>query len=389
MSEQRSSPDYLARRLDQALPAGKTLIPPVTPNPLVNTAAELAKLKLPTLSPQGSTRVEAQMFAAFDEVFPKLPVQPAPRALPKARNRRWSAQVLRYGLVASLVLIVLIMGLTPAVYASVPSEPLYSVKLLYEKVELSTALTSPAKTVVYLSHAEHRADEAVTLLDRGQYDAALVEAALQNVDAAASTSTNTIRSSARLRSEVLVISVKLDFVRTEAQFGDLITANQSAQLEQELTGLQDSALMVALPPSETLAIGSGATEESTETPNSGAAATVDCSEHGRSCDSLGVPSGNVIPGTPQGHPTHQPTNTPRPANPNQGAAQPPPRPANVPPSSSGGGGSGGTGSSSSSGGGGGGNSSSGSSGGGGNGNSGNSGGGGNSNAGGNGHGKGS
>ncbi len=379
MSEQRSSPDVLARRLDQALPSGKTFIPPTTPDPLVNTAAELAKLKLPTLSPQRSARIEAQMLAAFDTVYPAVSPQTTPRVLPKPKAR-WPMTVLRYGLVASLVLAVLVMSLTPSVYASVPGEPLYAVKQFYENVALTTAATAPAKTAVYLNHAQRRADEAITLLDRHQYDSSLVEAALQNVDTAAATSTDTIRSSPQLRSEVLVIGVKLNFVMAEARYGGLTTADQAAQLDQQIADVQNSDLLVALPPSDnTPQIEAGATDEAmTESPtpdaeetqtstDPGAQATADCAAHGKSCDSQGVPSGNVIPGTPQGHPTHQPTNTPRPANPNQaGGAKPTPRPANVPPSSSGGsgngnssGGSGGNSNSSSSGGGSGGNSNSG------------------------------
>src|SRR5262249_53519340 len=142
------------------------------PDPLVNSAAEIAKLNVPTLSRQASSRIEAQMLAAFNEQY-------RPRVVPRSSRR--TPAIFRYALVASLAIIVLIMGLTPAVAASLPGEPLYRVKQLYETVELSAATTSAAKANVYVQHADRRAQEALALLERNQFDASLVSSALSNI----------------------------------------------------------------------------------------------------------------------------------------------------------------------------------------------------------------
>ncbi|MFN8560557.1 MAG: hypothetical protein U0703_02740 [Anaerolineae bacterium] len=138
MSEQHPGYETLARRLDLALPPGARVIPPATQDPLVNTAAQIARLPELALSAEAYRRIEARMLAAFDAQQPRL--------LPRSQRR--TAGILRWALVASLLLVVLWTGLTPTVAGSLPGEPLYSVKLFYERIEFAAATTPAAKASV-------------------------------------------------------------------------------------------------------------------------------------------------------------------------------------------------------------------------------------------------
>ncbi len=237
MSEQHSTPDVLARRLDQALPPGTNLIPPVTPDPLVNTAAEIAKLPVPALKSAAATRIEASMLAAFDQQYP----QRQPRMMP--RSRRTSGFVARWALAACAALVLLFAGLTPSVSAAVPGEPLYTVKQLYERVELATAFSPSAQAGVYLQHANRRAQEALTLLDRNQFDPALANAALTNI-AEASKSAAEIRKSTSLRAQLYQADLLLGFVLQNAHQSRLVTQEQFQALSQEVEQVRASELLI-------------------------------------------------------------------------------------------------------------------------------------------------
>jgi hypothetical protein len=91
---------------------------------------------------------------------------------------------LRWAAAASLILVLFAGGLTAASASSVPGEALYPVKQWVEQVELATAWTDSARVSVYLNHAERRAREALVLLDRAQPEPSLVAAARANLNAA-------------------------------------------------------------------------------------------------------------------------------------------------------------------------------------------------------------
>jgi hypothetical protein len=242
MSEQRYDPEVLARRLDQALPAHKQFLPPVTPDPLVNAAAEIARLSVPTLSSEATARIEAQMLAAFAE-------QDHPRRASRssaARSPRGTRSLFQFALVASLVLVVLWMGLTPAIAASLPGEPLYRVKQLYETVELSAATTPAAKANVYVQHADRRAQEALALLERHQFDPAVGTSALSNI-AEEEKSAEDVRASARLRGQVAQVDTTLSFVLQNAQESGLTSPENVAPLAQQVDQIEGSELLLALP----------------------------------------------------------------------------------------------------------------------------------------------
>ena len=312
MSEQYTAPDVLARRLDQALPPGKNFIPPVTPDPLVNTAVEIAKLPVPGLTQAASTRIETRLLAAFDQQNPAR----QPRVM--QHSRRTSGIVARWALAACAALVLLFAGLTPSVSAAVPGEPLYTVKQFYERVELATAFTPSAQASVYLLHANRRADEALTLLERNQFDPSLANAVLTNIGEA-SKSAAEIRKSPRLRGQLYQADLLLTFVVQNAHESGLTTGDEFLRLAQEVEQIgasdlllpadsPDEGVTVEITPefldeaeiAETLEPTPEVTAELTESLTADLPGNSDqpC-EHGQSCLSEGVPGGQIIKPTPR------------------------------------------------------------------------------------------
>ncbi|MFN8565844.1 MAG: DUF5667 domain-containing protein, partial [Anaerolineae bacterium] len=226
MSEQHPGYETLARRLDLALPPGARVIPPITQDPLVNTAAQIARLPELALSAEAYRRIEARMLAAFDAQQPRL--------LPRSQRR--TAGILRWALVASLLLVVLWTGLTPTVAGSLPGEPLYSVKLFYERIEFAAATTPAAKASVNLLHADRRAHEALALLDRDRFDSALITQALAHI-ADAETADAAAWQSASLRGQFRQVETALEFVLLNAQQTGLASEAEITPLSQELEEL--------------------------------------------------------------------------------------------------------------------------------------------------------
>ncbi|MBK8027068.1 MAG: hypothetical protein IPK19_38195 [Chloroflexi bacterium] len=146
MTNTNSDPELLAQRLDQVLPANSAAIPPRTPDPLVNTGVAIARLPVRRLSPATTVRVQMRMMEAYDREFvhPRKPI------------RRFSQVASQLALVASVALVVLIVGLRPAVANSLPGEPFYSVKRTVEGIELALTADDTARTTVILQQARTR-----------------------------------------------------------------------------------------------------------------------------------------------------------------------------------------------------------------------------------------
>ena len=326
MSEQHSTPDVLARRLDQALPPGTSFTPPTTPDPLVNTAREIAKLSAPTLTSAASSRIEAQMLAAFDQ-------QHQPRIVPRS-PRQTSGIFTRWAIAACAAFVLLFAGLTPSVSAAVPGEPLYAVKQLYERVELATAFSPSAQVTVYLRHANRRAEEALMLLERNQFDPALTNSALSDITEARK-SASIIQKSVLLRGRLYQADLLLAFVLENAYASGLTSGDEYLALSQEVEQIGTSDL---LPPSENP--GTGALDEITPKPTemtatvevtaeSSAESTAEATdedsfpvsvgatptcEHGSSCYSQGVPGGVIIKPTPRPTNVHRGSESSPPSN---------------------------------------------------------------------------
>lgn len=171
MSERHTDPELLAARLDRVLPPGQTFTPPPTRDPLVNMAAYIAKTPVPSLSPEAVERIEAQMMSAFDRLHPRV-------------IRRQSFNVWRWAAAACVAFVLFTGGVTASAAWSVPGDPLYGVKQLIEQVELGVAFSPAAKASVYLNHAERRAQEALVLLSRDESPSSLLAAARANLAAA-------------------------------------------------------------------------------------------------------------------------------------------------------------------------------------------------------------
>jgi hypothetical protein len=250
-------------------------------------------------------------------------------------------------LVASLLLVVLLIGTAPAVGASLPGEILYPVKQFYETVELAAATTSSAKAAVHVNQAGRRSEEALRLLERGNFDAELILAAVDSINSA-TLAENAVRTSPNLRGQLLQVETTLTFVLEDAASSGLGEPEAIERLTQLVSELGNSNLLQPLPtaqPDETVL-----SPVSTSTPTLLPTGTVSpspieailtsvptCDSPGRSCLSEGVPGGQSLPAatnTPRPTNTHrpshtpQPTNTPRPTNTHRPTHTP--RPTNTP-----------------------------------------------------------
>lgn len=235
MSSQYTDPEILARRLDQALPPDSGYLPPQTPDPLVNTAAAVARMQVPELRADALVRIETRMFAALDAQTPPL------RALPKRRRSPYT--LLRYASVASLILVLFIMSLAPSVASSLPTQPLYFVKQTIERAELALARDDASRAQVLVTQAERRAEEALALLDNGAFTPTLVESAVASVSEA---SPQAILSSASLRAQTGQAAYLLNFVLLEAEAQTLVEAETVNQLSEEVNVL--TRLSEGIPP---------------------------------------------------------------------------------------------------------------------------------------------
>jgi hypothetical protein len=162
-------------------------------------------------------RIRSQVLAAY------APPARSPFALNSIRL------VVRWGVAAGLALVFLFVGLRPAVLASVPGETLYPLKQAVEQVELQFAPSAQDRAFVHLAHAERRAQEALTLVERGQLASGIMTDALDELITAAEiarTDTN-IGSNVILQLEARTVQVNTLVIAV------LTLADQSDQIPQE------------------------------------------------------------------------------------------------------------------------------------------------------------
>ena len=200
----RFDPQHLANELDQHIPADQQeLIEVDNAGPLVDAAARLANGQHPQLSAEAMERIQQQMLQAQSNQIRRL-FRPTTRIL---------AAVASFLLVFFLVM--------PIINASVPGETLYPAKRLLENIELNTAkLLNNNEAEVRLRHALRRTDEAVTLIDNGEFDSELIQAALAQVEQAAKVvSPDTIDA---VKPQIAQIENQLDYVLAKAQNDSLI-----------------------------------------------------------------------------------------------------------------------------------------------------------------------
>lgn len=321
MANHYSDPDRLATRLDQVLPPNSTFVPPVTPDPLVNTATRIARLPRLFLSRQAVSRLEAMTLEAFDRLYPPSRKR---RVIPFAR---YSSQI---ALAASVALFILIFGLGPAMAGSIPGEPLYPVKRSLESLELTLAQSPTQRTEVLLNQANRRADEALALLDRGKFDPTLVESAVSDIrQANPGVLTESMRLRAAAGRTTFALTSALDSAQ-QAQLGSPVVLQQLQAEVEALVPIGEGIIPEELVPTEGGADQSSSTPaglgliEATPTPTP----TLDMSQ---TATPTPTPSESPTPSetpTPSMTETPSPTNTRRPTN--TPRATNTPRPTNTP-----------------------------------------------------------
>ncbi|MBL8134872.1 MAG: hypothetical protein JNL42_23640 [Anaerolineae bacterium] len=228
MSEQFSDPDLLAKRLDQVLPPDSIKTPPETPDALVNTAASLAKMPVPALSPQMIARIETRMFEAFDA-----------QHLPLRRSRMVRIETWRWmqtGLAASAAALLFFI-VAPSVSASLPGSPLYPIKLQVEQAHLTLTQwvgDDEARSALLVDLAGRRASESLTLVERGVFDASLIASAVESLESAES---STVSGTMRLRVRYAETLLVFDEVIREASAAELAEPGVIAALAEALDNL--------------------------------------------------------------------------------------------------------------------------------------------------------
>ena len=146
-------------RLDRAIPPHQRRIDVSDGDPLVNAARRLAEGPRPRLSNLAVGRIEVRLRA---QAAASRGVHRAPRA-PRFRL----APVLRYGLAASLILILILTGAARASADSLPGDLLYPVKRAVESGRLALA-SDDAEPALRVEFAGRRIDEFDALLARNQ-----------------------------------------------------------------------------------------------------------------------------------------------------------------------------------------------------------------------------
>ncbi len=163
MTKAKHTPDSLADELDQLLPPGGRTPVGQNEDPLLDAALRLAKAPRPTLSTEASARIQELILR-----------QARQRPEPLRPN---FAPVLRWGLVASVLLVVMLIPTSQVALASVPGELFYPLKERIEQLETRLATSPESRAGASLIHAERRTQEFDVLLSRGQFEPSLLDAA--------------------------------------------------------------------------------------------------------------------------------------------------------------------------------------------------------------------
>lgn len=189
--------DALARQLDDRLPSGDGRVSASPGNdPRVRAAGELARGPHPALDDDSVARIEAQLRAAAHLLYAEHPaldeaavkhgearVAAHSRLLRTAAvSRGWVRGLARIAAVLA-VLIVALYGTVTASADSLPGDVLYPVKRLVERGEIALASDNEA-LVLRLEFADRRLDEFERLLARGDVQPAVLDSAVDELEAA-------------------------------------------------------------------------------------------------------------------------------------------------------------------------------------------------------------
>lgn len=246
MTERYDDSNSLAQRLDEILPPDQFDAPTHDHDSLLDAALLIANAPQPTpMSAEARMRIRAQVL--------NVPVaQPAPRVI------RFPLQpLLRWGMIASLVLVLLTAGMSPTVLASAPGDVLYPLKQTVEQVEIALAASPQSRAFVHLTHAERRAEESLALLERGQLAADLMTMSLDEMAAAAlltrDEATISARTQVQLEARAVQVNTLLTAVLTLAEQSDEIPQADVDDLANRIRATQESSdvLLPATPEATT------------------------------------------------------------------------------------------------------------------------------------------
>jgi hypothetical protein len=145
--------------------------------PLLQAAVEMWSVPKPALAPEARDRIEAQVLEAAGANRRLRPRRTWRLSI--AAHWRWAL----LGLSAAIVLIFLFTMLVDAAAGVLPGSPLYPLKTATEQAWL---LLTPAygEPAVHLQLAERRLAEFEALADQGNYEPALLDAMLEQTEAA-------------------------------------------------------------------------------------------------------------------------------------------------------------------------------------------------------------
>ena len=279
MTETRTPEEILAHRLDFALPPDKTTIPPQTPDALVSAAAHIAKIHTPQLSDIALAQIENKMLAAFDKQY---------RVQRRHQSRRWVSHVSRWAVAASFILVLLVAGLVPASAGSLPGEPLYGVKRFVERVELALAPTPDTAARLRLEHATRRVNEALALLERDQFNFTPLEEALAELKKAQQGASSELEASLTFQWQQRTVRKLIQIAMMEAQNSGnseiLPVASPNPTDTPQPSATATRTPRPTLTPTNVLG---DEDDEATDCP-------------GNSCNSAGVPGGQIDPENPPG-----------------------------------------------------------------------------------------
>lgn len=289
MSENRTPEEILALRLDLVLPPDRTSIPQQTTDPLVNSAISLSKLRTPELSETALAQIENKMLSAFDKQY---------RVQSHYRVRSWVAYGRKAAIAACLVFVFLIAGMIPASAGSLPGEPLYEIKRFVERIELAFAATPDAAASLRLEHAERRLDEALTLLERNQFESATVESALADLNLAQQNASPELVASLAFQWRQQRVRLLLQFVLTEVESSgaaEILPTDSVNPTASPQPGASATRTPTQLPTATHTSI---VPLTATHFPADEAGPATECS--GNSCSAAGVPGDQIDPENPPG-----------------------------------------------------------------------------------------
>lgn len=248
MTDLNADPESIAARLDRAIPPDQDASVTTDDHPLVRTAAQVARMPKPAMSPEMMKRVEARVLAAYDAG------QPQPRR--QMAGQTAFVSILRWAAVIALVAAIFVTGGLPVVANSVPGDWTYAIKRGIEGVEWVLARTAADEAQTHLRQASRRVEEARVMVERGALEPSLIVTAVEGLKTASSlvqqTGDSALLPVVQAQSEVLAIEMAA--ILDSASGAGSVSANIADDLRlmvQSVVPPTQPAVVVAAVPATT------------------------------------------------------------------------------------------------------------------------------------------